>query len=444
MMKSEAGKKSPTGSPTAVLDRESLGTKNLAELYEIARGFGVQNYRRHRKQDLVDRILDAGAEVSIETATTPADAEMVGAIRIRGVIEILAEGFGFIRVSNYVASPDDVYVSQAQIRRWDLWNGDLLEARVRPPRKGEKYFALIRVDSVDGKSPDVATRRIPFENLTPIYPCERIKLESAPTTVSMRLMDLFNPVGKGQRALIVSPPKAGKTTILKQIANSIADNHPEIQVLALLIDERPEEVTDMQRSIQGEVVSSTFDELPEHHIKVAELVLERARRQVEVGSDVVILLDSITRLARAYNNVIPPSGRTLSGGLDPNALQRPKRFFGAARKIEEGGSLTIISTALVETGSRMDDVIYEEFKGTGNSEMHLDRRLADRRIFPAIDIKRSGTRKEELLLAPDELRKARTLRKTLEAGDTAESTEFIADRLSRTQRNREFLMAIGD
>ncbi|MBM3268699.1 MAG: transcription termination factor Rho [Candidatus Sericytochromatia bacterium] len=430
----EAAKKATAESASAVLDRDVLGTKNLAELYEIARGLNVQNYRRHKKQDLVDRILEAH-----EGAHDGPDQFPAG-----GVLEILPEGFGFIRVSNYLPSADDIHVSQAQIRRWDLWNGDSLEALVRPPKKGEKYIALTRVTAVNGHSPDVATRRIPFENLTPIYPCERIKLETSTQNISMRLMDLFNPVGKGQRALIVSPPKAGKTTILKQIANSITSNHPEIQVIALLIDERPEEVTDMRRSIQGEVVASTFDELADHHIKVAELVAEKAKRQVEVGADVVILLDSITRLARAYNNVIPPSGRTLSGGLDPNALQRPKRFFGAARKIEEGGSPTIIATALVETGSRMDDVIYEEFKGTGNSEMHLDRRLADRRIFPAIDIKRSGTRKEELLLSPDEIRKERTLRKTLEAGDTAEVTEFIADRLARTQTNREFLMAISD
>lgn len=416
---------------TTDLDIVALNNKSIGELYDIGREMNISNYRRLTKQDLIFRILQAQAETS-------------GLPFTKGILEILPEGYGFLRVNDYLPSPDDVYVSQTQIRRFDLWNGDVVSGQVRPPKEGEKYTSLLRVESINNRLPGMLAQRIPFDNLTPVYPYERIRLETTPTNLSMRLVDLFCPFGKGQRGLIVSPPKAGKTTLLKQIANSIAFNHPEVHIIALLIDERPEEVTDMQRSIMGEVVSSTFDELPENHVHVAELVLEKAKRMVELGQDVVILLDSITRMARAYNNIIPPSGRTLSGGLDPNALHRPKRFFGAARKLEEGGSLTILATALVETGSRMDDVIFEEFKGTGNSELHLDRKLADRRIFPAVDIKRSGTRKEELLLNPEELRKQRILRKTLDAGDTAEVTEFLSDRLSRTQTNREFLMVISD
>ena len=412
-------------------DPQAVPQLDITELHDLARGLRIWNYRKMRRSELVHRILQS----------RPTEA---GQARGAGVLEILGEGFGFLRVSEYLPSPDDIYVSQGTIRRHDLWAGDIVSGETRPPRDGEKFQVLVRPDTVNGHPTEMAMRRVPFENRTPIYPCERLRLETTPSNLSMRLMDLFNPLGKGQRALIVSPPKAGKTTLLKQVANSISDNHPEVHLMALLIDERPEEVTDMQRSIKGEVIASTFDELPENHVRVAELVMERAKRMVEMGKDVVILLDSITRLARAYNSAMPPSGRTLSGGLDPNAMHKPKRFFGAARKLERSGSLTIIATALIDTGSRMDEVIYEEFKGTGNSELTLDRRLADRRIFPAIDIKRSSTRKEELLLSPEELRKQRILRKTMDAGDTAEVTEFLADRLSRTKSNAEFLMAISD
>lgn len=413
------------------VDIATLTNKTIGELYDLARELDVPNFRRLKKQDLIFKILQS-------------QPGKIGAIFAKGVLEVLPEGYGFLRVSDYLPSLDDIYVSQAQIRRFELWGGDVVYGQVRAPKEGEKYFSLLKVDSVNDLPPESTTRRIPFEHLKPIFPCERLKLETTPENISMRLVDLFNPLGKGQRALIVSPPKAGKTSLLKQIANAIAENHPEVHLIALLIDERPEEVTDMERSIKGEVVASTFDELPENHVKVAELVIEKAKRQVEHGQDVVILLDSITRMARAYNNVIPPSGRTLSGGLDPNAMHKPKRFFGAARKLEGAGSLTIIATALVETGSRMDDVIYEEFKGTGNSELHLDRRLSDRRIFPALDIKRSGTRREDLLLTPEELRKQHVLRKTLDAGETSEVTEFLTNRMSRTKSNAEFLMAISD
>jgi transcription termination factor Rho len=417
--------------PEVQFDPETVPQMDITDLHELARALRIWNYRKMRRSELVNRVLQTR-----QTEGTP--------VRTSGVLEILGEGYGFLRVSEYLPSPDDIYVSQGMIRRHDLWAGDIVAGEIRPPREGEKFQVLVRPETVNGQPTDQAMRRVPFENRTPIYPCERLRLETTASNLSMRLMDLFNPLGKGQRALIVSPPKAGKTTLLKQVANSITDNHPEVHLMALLIDERPEEVTDMQRSIKGEVIASTFDELPENHVRVAELVMERAKRMVELGHDVVILLDSITRLARAYNSAMPPSGRTLSGGLDPNAMHKPKRFFGAARKLERSGSLTIIATALIDTGSRMDEVIYEEFKGTGNSELTLDRRLADRRIFPAIDIKRSSTRKEELLLSPEELRKQRILRKTMDAGDTAEVTEFLADRLSRTKSNAEFLMAISD
>ncbi|MNK65095.1 hypothetical protein D3C87_843810 [compost metagenome] len=413
------------------IDIATLTNKTIGELYDLARELDVPNFRRLKKQDLIFKILQS-------------QPGKLGAIFAKGVLEILPEGYGFLRVSDYLPSLDDIYVSQTQVRRFELWGGDVVYGQVRAPKEGEKYFSLLKVESVNDLPPESTTRRIPFEHLKPIFPNERLKLETSPENISMRLVDLFNPLGKGQRALIVSPPKAGKTSLLKQIANAIAENHPDVHLIALLIDERPEEVTDMERSIKGEVVASTFDELPENHVKVAELVIEKAKRQVENGQDVVILLDSITRMARAYNNVIPPSGRTLSGGLDPNAMHKPKRFFGAARKLEGAGSLTIIATALVETGSRMDDVIYEEFKGTGNSELHLDRRLSDRRIFPALDIKRSGTRREDLLLTPEELRKQHVLRKTLDAGETSEVTEFLTNRMSRTKSNAEFLMAISD
>jgi len=358
---------------------------------------------------------------------------------VGGVLEVLPDGYGFLRSDNYLSGAKDIYVSPSQIRRFNLKTGDLVVGKGRIPKEGEKFQALLYVQSVNGDPPEVAAQRVPFENLTPIYPNQRITVETGTRELATRLIDLIAPIGKGQRGMIVAPPKAGKTTLLKMIANSISINYPDIQLIVLLIDERPEEVTDMQRSIKGEVVYSTFDELPEHHIKVAEMVLERAQRLVEHKKDVVILLDSITRLARAYNLTIPPTGRTLSGGLDPGALHKPKRFFGAARNIENGGSLTILATALIETGSRMDDVIFEEFKGTGNMELHLDRRLSEKRIFPAIDINKSGTRKEELLLSQKELEAIWTIRKAMSNLGTAEVTETLINRLITTKNNEEFV-----
>lgn len=358
---------------------------------------------------------------------------------VSGVLEVLPDGYGFLRSDNYLSGVKDIYVSPSQIRRFNLKTGDKVIGKGRIPKEGEKFQALLYVQSVNGDHPEVAARRIPFENLTPIYPEQRITVETGPRELAMRLIDLIAPIGKGQRGMIVAPPKAGKTILLKKIANSISINYPDIELIVLLIDERPEEVTDMQRSIKGEVVYSTFDEVPEHHIKVAEMVLERAQRLVEQKKDVVILLDSITRLARAYNLTIPPTGRTLSGGLDPGALHKPKRFFGAARNIEFGGSLTILATALIETGSRMDDVIFEEFKGTGNMELHLDRRLSEKRIFPAIDINKSGTRKEELLLSQKELESIWTIRKAMSNQGTAEVTETLINRLMTTRSNEEFV-----
>ncbi|NLY44333.1 MAG: transcription termination factor Rho [Clostridiaceae bacterium] len=357
---------------------------------------------------------------------------------VGGVLEVLPDGYGFLRSDNYLSGTKDIYVSPSQIRRFNLKTGDMIIGKGRIPKEGEKFQALLYVQSVNGESPEVAAKRVPFENLTPIYPNERITLEVGPRELAMRLIDFIAPIGKGQRGMIVAPPKAGKTVLLKKIANSISINYPDIELIVLLIDERPEEVTDMQRSIKGEVVYSTFDEVPEHHIKVAEMVLERAQRLVEHKKDVVILLDSITRLARAYNLTIPPTGRTLSGGLDPGALHKPKRFFGAARNIENGGSLTILATALIETGSRMDDVIFEEFKGTGNMELHLDRRLSEKRIFPAIDINKSGTRKEELLLSQKELETVWAIRKAMSNQGTAEVTETLINRLMATKSNEEF------
>ena len=362
---------------------------------------------------------------------------------VEGVLEVLPDGYGFLRSSNYLSGPKDVYVSPSQIRRFSLKTGDKIRGKGRIPKDGEKFQALLYIQSVNGDAPEVASKRIPFEYLTPIYPNERINLETTPKELSTRLIDMIAPVGKGQRGMIVSPPKAGKTVLLKKIANAITTNYPDIELIVLLIDERPEEVTDMQRSIQGEVIYSTFDEVPEHHIKVAEMVLERAQRLVEQKKDVVILLDSITRLARAYNLTIPPTGRTLSGGLDPGALHKPKRFFGAARNIEFGGSLTIMATALIETGSRMDDVIFEEFKGTGNMELHLDRKLSEKRIFPAIDINRSGTRREELLLSQRELEGIWTVRKAMNNMGTSEVTEIIVNKLMQTKNNVDFINSIN-
>ncbi|WP_425467130.1 transcription termination factor Rho [Pseudalkalibacillus caeni] len=396
----------------------------LKDLYEKAKEYKVSYYSKLNKRELVFSILKAQAEQS-------------GLLFMEGVLEIIpSEGFGFLRPINYSPSSEDIYISASQIRRFDLRNGDKVSGKVRPPKENERYYGLLHVEAVNGEDPDSAKERVHFPALTPLYPEKKMVFESNPKNISTRIIDMIAPVGFGQRGLIVAPPKAGKTMLLKEIANSITTNHPETELIVLLIDERPEEVTDIERSVDGEVVHSTFDEVPENHIKVAELVLERAMRLVEHKKDVVILLDSITRLARAYNLVIPPSGRTLSGGIDPAAFHRPKRFFGAARNIEEGGSLTILATALVETGSRMDDVIYEEFKGTGNMELHLDRRLAERRIFPAIDIRRSGTRKEEMLLPKEQLEMLWSIRKSMD--DSMEFVEHFLKRMKKTKTNKEF------
>ncbi|GIQ71336.1 transcription termination factor Rho [Xylanibacillus composti] len=399
----------------------------LTELYALAKQYQIAYYGQMKKKELIFAILRAQAEES-------------GFMFMQGVLEILPEGFGFLRPINYLPSSEDIYISASQIRKFDLRTGDLVSGKCRPPKENERYFGLLHVEAVNGENPNKAAERLHFPALTPLFPQTKLILETSPTHLATRTMDLLSPVGLGQRGLIVAPPKAGKTLLLKQIANSISTNYPDIELFVLLIDERPEEVTDMQRSVKGEVIASTFDELPENHIKVAELVLERAMRLVEHKKEVVILLDSITRLARAYNLVIPPSGRTLSGGIDPAAFHRPKRFFGAARNVEEGGSLTILATALVETGSRMDDVIYEEFKGTGNMELHLDRRLAERRVFPAIDIRRSGTRREELLLSKEQLDKIWALRKTM--NDSPDVTEALLKKLRETKTNDEFLASL--
>jgi len=402
-----------------------LQAKSSAELHELAKQLGVTGYTKLRKQELVREILKA-------------ETQKEGLTLVEGILEILPDGYGFLRVNGYTPGSNDVYVSPSQIRRFNLRTGDCVLGQVRPPKEGERYHALLKVLAVNMLDPEKALNRPFFDDLTPIYPNKRLRLEVGPKEVAMRLMDIIAPLGKGQRGLIVSPPKAGKTTVLKKIANSMSVNHPEVDLIVLLVDERPEEVTDMRRSVNGEVVSSTFDQPPENHVRVADLVLERAKRLVEHGRDVVLLLDSLTRLARANNLVVPPSGRTLSGGVDPAALHRPKRFFGAARNLEEGGSLTILATALIDTGSRMDEVIYEEFKGTGNMELHLDRRLAERRIFPAIDIYRSGTRNEELLLTERELEVVYLLRKALSSLGTAETTDLLIDRLLHTKSNAEF------
>ncbi|WP_020618513.1 transcription termination factor Rho [Paenibacillus daejeonensis] len=399
----------------------------LTELYKLAKQYQIPYYGQLRKNELIFAILRAQAEKS-------------GLMFMQGVLEILSEGYGFLRPINYLPSTEDIYISASQIRKFDLRTGDLVSGKCRTPKENERYFGLLQVNAVNGESPEHAAERLHFPALTPLFPEKKLVLETAPKHLSTRIMDVLAPVGLGQRGLIVAPPKAGKTLLLKEIANSISTNNPEIELFVLLIDERPEEVTDMQRSVKGEVVASTFDELPENHIKVAELVLQRALRLVEHKKDVVILLDSITRLARAYNLVIPPSGRTLSGGIDPAAFHRPKRFFGSARNVEEGGSLTILATALVETGSRMDDVIYEEFKGTGNMELHLDRKLAERRIFPAIDIRRSGTRREEMLLTQEELDKVWAIRKGM--NDSMEFIDNFLKKLADTKTNEEFLMSL--
>ncbi|HEV2440590.1 MAG TPA: transcription termination factor Rho [bacterium] len=406
-----------------------LEGKSLNELQDLAKELNIQNFRRYRKQELIMKILQAQTEQS-------------GLMFRSGILEIMQEGYGFLRTSGYLPGSEDIYVSPSQIKRFGLRVGDEVLGQVRAPKDNEKYYALLRVEAVNGLDPEQARSRPDFEKLTPVFPHERLKLELPQSDLTVRIVDLFAPIGKGQRAMIVSPPKAGKTTLLKKIGQSIVQNHQEIYLMVLLLDERPEEVTDMRRSVEAEVVASTFDRPPEEHVQVADLVLERAKRLVEGGRDVVVLLDSLTRFSRANNLVIPPSGRTLSGGLDPAALHRPKRFFGAARKIEEGGSITIVATALIDTGSRMDDVIYEEFKGTGNMELHLNRKLQERRTFPAIDIKLSGTRREELLLTEEELRKVWVLRKSLESLDTVAMTELILDRLRKTPNNQGFLRSI--
>ena len=410
------------------LSINELKRMSMTELVDIARQLNVENYGGYKKQDLIFRIL----QHSIEAA---------GAIYGEGTLEILPDGFGFLRSGDYsyLPGPDDIYVSPSQIRKFGLRTGDTVQGHVRPPKEGERYFALLKVEAVNFESPEIARERILFDNLTPLHPDERFVLETGQAEVATRIMDLISPIGKGQRGLIVAAPFTGKTVLLQKIANSITNNHPEAHVIVLLIDERPEEVTDMSRSVKGEVIASTFDEPPERHIQVAEMVLEKAKRLVEHKKDVVILLDSITRLARAYNVIVPSSGKVLSGGVDANALQRPKRFFGAARNIEEGGSLTILATALVETGSRMDDVIFEEFKGTGNMEIHLDRRLMEKRIFPAIDVLKSRTRKEELLIKDDELQRIWLLLKILSPLSPVEATELLVEKLKKTKTNAEFL-----
>ncbi len=429
-VKEESPKPKVAEAPT--LNISALKEKNISDLVRIAKELNVAGASGLRKQDLIFKILQAQAEAS-------------GLIFAQGVLEGLPDGYGFLRSPdyNYLPGPDDIYVSPSQIRRFDLMTGDTVSGQVRPPKEGERYFALIRVEAVDMEPPEETRNKILFDNLTPLYPQERVKLETVRENVTARVMDLFTPLGKGQRSLIVSPPRAGKTMILQNIANSITTNHPEVVLIVLLIDERPEEVTDMQRSVKGEVISSTFDEPAARHVQVAEMVIEKAKRLVEHRRDVVILLDSITRLARAYNTIVPASGKVLSGGVDSNALQRPKRFFGAARNIEEGGSLTIIATALIDTGSRMDDVIFEEFKGTGNMEVILERKLVDKRVFPAIDINRSGTRKEELLLAKDELARIWVLRKVLNPLSPVEAMELLVEKLAKTKNNAEFLAAMS-
>lgn len=470
------------------MDRDELVGKKLSDLKEIAKKLGIKSIAKYKKEEIIDMILAAeeindeeeiqlqevgaeatdvedaaideitgyaavvqGAEVAPaeeiigkqELEAPPEEAVIVVEDTAEGVLEILPDGYGFLRGSNYLSTTYDIYISPSQIRRFNMKTGDRITGITRPPKSGEKFRALLYVKKINDENPETAVRRPSFDKLTPIYPQSRITLENKSSQLATRLIDLIAPLGKGQRGLIVAPPKAGKTTLLKSVANSLASNYPEIHLIVLLVDERPEEVTDMQESIDGEVIYSTFDELPSHHIKVAEMVLSRAKRLVEHGKDVVILLDSITRLARAYNLTIPPTGRTLSGGLDPGALHGPKRFFGAARNLREGGSLTILATALVETGSRMDDVIFEEFKGTGNMEIHLDRKLAEKRIFPAIDIYKSGTRREELLLSQEELAAVWKIRRAMSNGASQEVTEKVVNALVKTRDNKEFVDQIN-
>ena len=437
-----------------------LENYTLVELRQLAKEKGIKNTSKLKKEEIIEKLLKLenesieakeieydGSYVATDVTTSSLAEPSNGSYKlinaddqiVEGILEVLPDGYGFLRGENYLSTPKDVYISPIQIRRFRLDKGDKVKGIARLPKEGEKFPALIYVGEVNGESPEKAYRRQKFDDLTPIYPDERIRLETVPNEYAMRIIDLMSPIGKGQRGMIVAPPKVGKTTLLKKIANSITTNNPEIELIVLLIDERPEEVTDMRRSIKGDVIYSTFDELPEHHVKVAEMVLERAKRLTEQKKDVVILLDSITRLARAYNLSIPSSGRTLSGGLDPSALHKPKKFFGAARNIENGGSLTILATALIETGSRMDDVIFEEFKGTGNMEVHLDRKLSEKRIFPAIDINKSGTRREELLLTPKELETVFALRKAMSTMSVADVTEELITQMVSTKNNNEFL-----
>lgn len=427
---SSGGKHAPD--VAATLDLAEMKDKSISELTQIAKEMGVEGASGMRKQEVIFKVLAAQTEKS-------------GLIFSEGVLETLPDGFGFLRAPeyNYLPGPDDIYVSPSQIRKFDLRTGDTVSGQIRPPKEGERYFALIKVEAINFEAPEHSREKVFFDNLTPLYPDEQLTMEvPSPDNVSARVIDLVTPIGKGQRALIVAPPRTGKTMLLQTIANSITVNHPEVTLIVLLIDERPEEVTDMQRSVKGEVISSTFDEPPTRHVQVADMVIEKAKRLVEHKRDVVILLDSITRLARAHNAVVPPSGKILSGGIDSNALQRPKRFFGAARNIEEGGSLTIIATALIDTGSRMDDVIFEEFKGTGNSEIHLDRRLSEKRLFPAIDLQRSGTRKEELLINKEDLNRIWVMRRVLNPLSPVEQMEVVLERLSKTKTNSEFLASM--
>ena len=447
---------------------ENLEKYTLVELRQLAKEKGVKNVSKLKKEELIDFLTNATEESIDKTNENLIEDDGIITTNyyekeekaennsssgykitneedeiVEGILEVLPDGYGFLRGENYLSTPKDVYISPVQIRRFKLDKGDKIKGIARLPKEGEKFPALIYVGEVNGEAPEKAYRRTKFDDLIPIYPNERIKLETSSNEYSMRIIDLMCPIGKGQRGMIVAPPKVGKTTLLKKIANSISINNPEIELIVLLIDERPEEVTDMRRSIKGDVIYSTFDELPEHHVKVAEMVLERAKRLTEQKKDVVILLDSITRLARAYNLVVPSSGKTLSGGFDPSALHKPKKFFGAARNIRQGGSLTILATALIETGSRMDDVIFEEFKGTGNMEVHLDRKLSEKRIFPAIDINKSGTRREELLLSKKELETVFALRKALSTMAVAEVTEQLIDQMTATKNNEEFLERIS-
>jgi len=416
----------PQMEPTMNLNE--LKRKKIQDLLEMTRELGIENAGNMRRQELIFAVLQA---------LTDKDGKIYG----EGVLETLPDGFGFLRSPdyNYLPGPDDIYVSPSQIRRFNLRTGDIVSGQIRPPKESERYFALLKVEQVNLEDPDRARDKVLFDNLTPLYPDERLRLEAHPRNYSTRILDLLTPIGMGQRCLIVSPPRAGKTMLLQNVANAITANQPDVVLIVLLIDERPEEVTDMQRSVKGEVISSTFDEPAQRHVQVAEMVLEKAKRLVEHKRDVVILLDSITRLARAYNTVVPPSGKILSGGVDSNALHKPKRFFGAARNVEEGGSLSIIATALIDTGSRMDEVIFEEFKGTGNSEIHLSRKLMEKRIFPCLDINKSGTRKEELLLDPTTLNRVWILRQLLHPLNVIDSMEFLLDKLRRTQSNQEFL-----